>query len=132
MPYLAIVTALALLEYMWISIEVGRARAKYGIKAPATSGDPIFDRTFRVHQNTLEQLMVFIPSLWLFGTYVSPVWGALIGLVFLAGRFVYFRGYVSDPEKRGAGFGLGFMANIVLLLGGLIGALLVLFSAAAS
>jgi uncharacterized membrane protein YecN with MAPEG domain len=131
MPYLAIVTALALLEYMWISIEVGRARGKYGIKAPATSGDPIFDRTFRVHQNTLEQLIVFIPSLWLFGTYVSPQWGALIGLVFLVGRFVYFRGYVADPEKRGAGFGLGFIANIVLLLGGLIGALLVLFSAAA-
>ena len=129
MPYLAIVTALALLEYMWISIEVGRARGKYGIKAPATSGHPIFDRTFRVHQNSLEQLMVFLPSLWLFGTYVSAPWGALIGLLFLVGRFVYFRGYVADPEKRGPGFGLGFIANIVLLLGGLIGAALVLLSA---
>ena len=63
MPYLAIVTALVLIEYMLISIQVGRARAKYGIKAPATSGHPVFDRTFRVHQNTLEQLVIFIPSL---------------------------------------------------------------------
>ena len=129
MPYLAIVTALVLIEYMLISIQVGRARAKYGIKAPATSGHPVFDRTFRVHQNTLEQLVVFIPSLWLFGTYVSAVWGALIGVVFIVGRALYFQGYVADPEKRGPGFGIGFLANIVLLLGGLIGALLVLLSA---
>jgi len=131
MPYLAIVTALALLEYMGIGILVGRARGKYGIKAPATSGHPVFDRTFRVHQNTLEQLIVFLPSLWLFGTYVSAVWGSLIGLVFIVGRVVYVQGYIADPEKRGAGFGLGFIANIVLLLGGLIGAVLVLVSAAA-
>jgi uncharacterized membrane protein YecN with MAPEG domain len=128
MPYLAIVTALALLEYMGISILVGRARGKYGIKAPATSGHPLFDRTFRVHQNTLEQLIVFVPSLWLFGTYVSAVWGAGIGLIFIVGRVVYVQGYIADPEKRGAGFGLGFLANIVLLLGGLIGALLAVSS----
>ncbi len=129
MPYLAIVTALVLIEYFLISIQVGRARAKYGIKAPATSGHPVFDRTFRVHQNTLEQLVIFIPSLWLFGTYVSAVWGALIGVVFIVGRAIYFQGYVADAEKRGAGFGIGFLANIVLLLGGLIGALLLLLSA---
>ena len=92
MPYLAIVTALALIEYMGISILVGRARGKYGIKAPATSGHPVFERTFRVHQNTLEQLLIFLPSLWLFGTYVSAGWGALIGLVFIVGRAIYFRG----------------------------------------
>jgi uncharacterized membrane protein YecN with MAPEG domain len=130
MPYLAIVTALALLEYMGISILVGRARGKYGIKAPATSGHPLFERTFRVHQNTLEQLIVFIPSLWLFGTYVSAGWGAGIGLLFIVGRIVYVRGYIADPEKRGPGFGLGFLANVVLLVGGLIGAILVLVTAA--
>jgi glutathione S-transferase len=130
MPYLAIVTALALLEYMGIGILVGRARGKYGIKAPATSGNPIFERTFRVHQNTLEQMIVFLPSLWLFGTYVSPRWGALIGLLFIVGRVVYVQGYIADPEKRGPGFLLGFIANAVLLLGGLIGAILSLTSAA--
>ena len=131
MPYLAIVTALALLEYVGISLLVGRARGKYGIKAPATSGDPVFERTFRVHQNTLEQLMIFLPSLWLFGTYVSAGWGALIGLVFIVGRVLYVQGYIADPEKRGMGFGIGFLANIVLLVGGLIGALLVLVTASA-
>ena len=122
MPYLAIVAALALLEYLGISILVGRARGKYGIKAPATSGHPVFDRTFRVHQNTLEQLIVFLPALWLFGTYVSPTWGALLGLFFLVGRVLYVRGYIADPEKRGMGFLIGFVANVLLLLGGLIGA----------
>jgi glutathione S-transferase len=126
MPYLAIVTALALLEYMAIGILVGRARGKYGIKAPATSGHPVFDRTFRVHQNTLEQLMIFLPSLWLFGTYVSAPWGALLGLVFIAGRVMYVQGYIADPEKRGPGFLVGSLAHGVLLLGGLIGAILAL------
>jgi len=123
MPYLAIVTALALIEYLGISLLVGRARGKYGIKAPATSGHPVFDRTFRVHQNTLEQLMIFLPSLWLFGTFVSGPWGALLGLVFVVGRVIYVQGYVADPEKRGTGFMIGALANMVLLLGGLIGAL---------
>ena len=123
MAYLAIVTALALLEYMGIAILVGRARGKYGIKAPATSGHEVFDRTFRVHQNTLEQLMIFLPSLWLFGTYVRPRWGAAIGLAFIVGRVLYVRGYIADPEKRGLGFGIGFVANALLLLGGLAGAI---------
>ena len=124
MDYLAIVTALALLEYMGISILVGRARVKYGIKAPATTGHEVFERTFRVHQNTLEQIVVFLPALWLFGTQVSGGWGALIGMGFIVGRAIYAKGYVADPEKRGPGFLIGFVANAVLLIGGLIGALL--------
>ncbi len=126
MPYLAIVTALALLEYTGIGVMVSLARGKYGIKAPATSGHPIFDRTFRVHQNTLEQLMLFLPSLWLFGTYVSATWGALLGLVFIVGRGLYVRGYIADAEKRGPGFLIGTVAHGVLLLGGLVGAVLAL------
>ncbi len=123
MDYLAIVTALALLEYVGISMLVGRARGKYGIKAPATTGHEVFERTFRVHQNTLEQLVVFLPALWLFGMHVSAGWGALLGLGFIVGRALYVQGYVADPEKRGPGFLIGFVANCVLLVGGLIGAL---------
>lgn len=126
MAYLAIVTALALLEYMGISILVGRARGKYGIKAPATSGHEIFDRTFRVHQNTLEQLIVFLPALWIFGTFVSETWGAGFGLLFIVGRAMYVTGYIADPEKRGMGFLVGFVANVVLTVGGLIGAVMAL------
>ena len=131
MAYLAIVTALALLEYLGIGILVSRARGKYGIKAPATSGHPVFDRTFRVHQNTLEQLVIFLPSLWLFGTYVSAIWGALLGLVFIAGRVIYVQAYIADPDKRGLGFAIGGLAHGVLLLGGLIGAIVVLVTAPA-
>ena len=82
----AIVTMLALLEYMFFAFQVGTSRAKYGVTAPATSGHPEWDRMFRVQQNTLEQLIVFLPALWTFSYFVSPMIGAGIGAVFLVGR----------------------------------------------
>ena len=124
MEPIAIVTAVALLEYFLFGIEVARARARAGIEAPATVGDEIFERHFRVQQNTLEQLVLFLPALWLFGYYVSPLWGAGLGLVFVVGRFLYARGYVSQPSRRGTGFLVGEVAQALLLLGGLIGAVL--------
>lgn len=123
MTSIALVTAFALIEYLWIGFSVGQARTRFGVAAPATTGNEIFERWFRVQQNTLEQLVVFLPSLWLFGSYVNARLGALIGLVFVAGRYLYARGYVEDPEKRGRGFTIGFVATAVLLAGGLIGAL---------
>lgn len=123
MHWIAIVTLLALVEYLVIMGMVGRARMRYDVKAPATTGHEIFERTFRVHQNTLEQLVVFLPALWLFGHYASPRWGAVLGLLFLVGRALYARGYVENPEHRELGFGLGLVATALLLLGGLLGAL---------
>ena len=119
----ALVTSFALIEYLWIAFSVGQARGRYGVAAPATTGNEIFERWFRVQQNTLEQLVVFLPSLWLFGLYVNGRLGALIGLVFVAGRYLYVRGYVEDPEKRGRGFMIGFVATAVLLAGAVIGPL---------
>ena len=121
--YVAVVAALALLEYVLISLRTGQARAKYNVKAPATTGDPIFERHYRVQQNTVEQLVIFLPSLFLFAYYLWPGIAALLGLVFIAGRFLYARGYIADPEKRGTGFITGFIATIILLVGGLLGAL---------
>ena len=80
MAAVAIVVLLALLEYLFFGLRVGAARAKYGVKAPAVTGDPAFERYFRIHQNTLENLVVFIPAIWLFGLYISPIWAAGIGL----------------------------------------------------
>lgn len=123
MQLVAIVTALALVQYFVLGLRVGQARAKFGIEAPAISGHPIFERHFRVHQNTLEQLVLFLPALWLFATYVSAAVAAGLGVVFIVGRFVYARGYVEEPKKRGPGTVLTALATIVLLLGGLVGAL---------
>ena len=122
MEPIAIVTVLALLQLFIFAFQVGKQRAKHGIKAPAISGDADFERMFRVHQNTLEQLVVFIPALWLFGYYVHALIGAGIGLVFIIARFVYRGSYLKDPSTRTAGFGIGALAMMVLLLGGLIGA----------
>lgn len=122
MEWIAIVSVLALIEYMWLGLRVGNARQEYEVVAPATTGHPIFERHYRVQMNTLEQLVVFLPALWLFGRYVSGGIAALIGLVFIAGRAIYAVAYVADPASRSLGFGLTFLANVVLLLGALAGA----------
>jgi len=123
MNFVAVVAALALVEYMVILLQTGRARQTYGINAPATTGDPVFERYYRVQQNTVEQLVIFFPALFLFAHYVSPRVAAGVGLLFIVGRALYARGYVAAPEKRGPGFGLSFGANVILVLGALIGAL---------
>jgi glutathione S-transferase len=117
MPYVAIVTVLALIQFQWFGVLVGRARGKYGIHAPATTGNEIFERHFRVHMNTLEQLVMFLPALWIFSTYVSPIWGAGIGVVWIIGRAVYGVTYVRDPKSRSAGFALTALPMLVMLVG---------------
>ena len=122
MAWVTIVAMLALLEYFFFSIKVGQARGKYGVKAPATTGNEIFERYNRVHQNTMEQLVVFVPAMWLFATYVSANIAALLGLVFVVGRVLYMRGYVQDPSKRSLGFAVSAIPQLILLLGSVIGA----------
>lgn len=122
MEAVAVVIVLALLEYVVFAMLVGRARGKYGVKAPAVSGHEMFDRYFRVHQNTLELLVAAIPAMWLYGTYVSTTWAAVLGLVYIVGRVAYLVGYVAGPAKREIGFALSVMPVIVLLLGALWGA----------
>ena len=122
MEAVAVVIVLALLQYVVFAMLVGRARGKYGVKAPAVSGHEMFDRYFRVHQNTLELLVAAVPAMWLYGTYVSTTWAAVLGLVYVVGRVAYLVGYVADPAKREIGFALSVMPVIVLLLGALWGA----------
>ncbi|MGK0224135.1 MAG: glutathione S-transferase [Limisphaerales bacterium] len=97
------------------------SRSKYGVEAPATTGNAEWERLFRVQQNTLEQLIVFIPVLWIFSYFVSPVYGAAIGCVFLVGRILYSLAYVKEPSTRAVGFVSGFLTTVVLLVGSLIG-----------
>ncbi len=124
MKLVVLVTALALVEYIVFGMLVGRARAQYGVDAPAVTGHPVFERYHRVHQNTLENLVIFLPSLWLFATYVSEPIAALLGAVVLVGRAIYARLYVLEPARRGVGVAIHFSATTILLIGGTIGALL--------
>lgn len=124
MALVSIVIALALLEYVAIILLVGRARVQCKVPAPAVTGHPVFERYIRVQQNTVELLVVFVPSMWMFGLWVSPLWAAGLGLVFIIGRAIYLQSYVADPSKRSIGFGLSFLPLLVLLVGGLAGAVL--------
>jgi uncharacterized MAPEG superfamily protein len=122
MAWVAIVACLALFEYIWLGVRVGAARGRFGVSAPATTGNETFERLYRVQHNTIEQLVIFLPSLYLFGTYVDAKIGAGVGLVFIVGRLVYALAYVANPESRSLGFLLTFLANVTLLVGGMIGA----------
>jgi glutathione S-transferase len=113
----ALVTCLALLLYFLTSVRVARARAAFGIKAPAISGNPDFERIFRVQMNTLEWLPIFLPSLWLFAIYISDWIAAAIGMVWVGGRIAYLIGYSNAANKRGRGFAIQASATIVLWLG---------------
>ncbi|MCP5056960.1 MAG: MAPEG family protein [bacterium] len=115
----ALVSVIALLEYMFFAFKVGLGRDKLGVPAPAVSGNPEWERLFRVQQNTLEQLIIFLPALWIFSLLIGPTLGAVIGIGFLVGRPIYFATYVKDPKSRTVGFLLGFLTNVILLLGSL-------------
>lgn len=116
MEYVTAIAMLALIQYTWFGIEVGLARGRFEVPAPATTGNDRFDRYFRAHQNTSEQLVVFLPAMYGCAFYASEMLAASLGLVFVIGRGLYFRGY-TDPEKsRGLGFGLGMLASLALVL----------------
>lgn len=115
----AIVTLLALLTYFWMGIQVGGARGKSGIAAPAMTGHPLLERAVRVHHNTLEWLPIFLASMWLFAIYWNDRVAAALGLVWIVGRLVYSFGYMADPSKRAAGFMIQALATAILLFGAL-------------
>ena len=120
-----IIIVLALIEYLVLAFNVGRARVKYNIKAPAITGHPIFERHFRVHQNTLEQLIVFIPALVIFAHHANTRLAIILGILFLIARPVYAIGYVKNPEQRAFGAIATGVVNAILLAGGLIALLMV-------
>jgi glutathione S-transferase len=117
--YTALVTCLAILFYFFTSVRVAKARAAFGIKAPAIIGNADFERVFRVQMNTLEWLPIFLPSLWLFAIYISDPVAAAIGLLWIAGRALYMTGYSQAANKRGRGFGIQALATGILWLGAL-------------
>jgi glutathione S-transferase len=117
--FTALVTCLAILFYFFTCIQVSKARVKFGVKVPAVSGNPDFERVFRVQMNTLEWMPIFLPSLWLFAIYISDIGAAALGLVWIAGRILYLVGYSEAAAKRGRGFGIQAGAAIILWVGSL-------------
>ena len=123
MNYVYLVTLLILLEYLFIGYLVSTARTRFKVRAPAVTGHPEFERYFRVQQNTIEQLVVVLPSMWIFGLTFSPLWAALLGLVFVVARGAYGYGYIKTGGGRHHGFMFGMYATVALLVGAIIGTL---------
>lgn len=115
MEYVALVTLLLVLQYFIFTMLCGMARGKSGIQAPAVTGDETLERAYRVQMNTLEQLMMVLPGLWLSAMYFDSLVAALLGLVFFVGRVLYRAGYMKDPAKRGPGFLIGFLGTLGLV-----------------
>ncbi|MGA7537370.1 MAG: MAPEG family protein [Steroidobacteraceae bacterium] len=122
MALVNLIVALALLQFSAFATAVGRARGKYKVAAPATSGNEMFERYFRVQMNTLELLIMFIPGMWMFGFYVNAQAAAGLGAVFIIGRVIYFFSYVKDPKKRSLGYGLSAAPVAALVIGAVVGA----------
>ena len=119
----AIVTVLAVIFVFYTGLEVGRMRGKHKIAAPAVTGNPEFERAYRVQMNTLEQFVLFLPLFWLATIYFQmlPWLPAVFGLVWIIGRWLYMQGYMAAPEKRGRGFMVAGLANLGLLIMSVVG-----------
>ena len=124
--YPSLVTVGALAVYFIITLNVGRARFKYKVPPPATTGDPNFERALRVQQNTLEQMIFFLPLLWLFCFYINPLWGSVVGIFWIIGRILYAWGYYQAAEKRTVGFAIASLSSLILLVGSIVGMILFL------
>lgn len=111
---------IALMQYLWFTVRTGFQRNKYNVKAPATSGHEMWERLHRVQQNTLEQLIIFIPAVIAFAYYTST-WVLIPGGMFLLGRQIYSMMYLKDPATRTLGMSITLLANAILLLGSLYG-----------
>ena len=115
MAFVALVTLLMLLQYVFFMMLVGKQRTAHGIDAPAVTGHEMFERAYRVHMNTLEQMVVAIPAMWVCGLFfLTPVAG-ILGAIFIIGRFIYWRSYMSDPKQRGPGMMIGFVASMAMI-----------------
>jgi glutathione S-transferase len=110
-------TLAALLLYIWTIYNVGRARGKFGIAAPTMEGPVEFQSILRVQSNTLEQLVLQLPAMWLCAVALDDEWAAIAGAVWVVGRILYALGYYKDPKRRGMGFGIAMLATVTLMVG---------------
>lgn len=119
MNYVDLVAVLAIAQLILFGVLVGRARGRYGVKAPAVSGHEMFERAYRVQMNTLELMVAFLPALYIAAKYWPQPYVAAMGSVYLVGRFIYWRSYTVAPARRGLGFALSMIPVMALLIGSL-------------
>ncbi len=121
-PLTTLAILIALLVYFGLGAVVGAARGKFNVPAPQSSGHPEFDKRNRVHMNTLEQLVMFVPA----AMFAAPVLGdavtAMLALLWSVGRLLYARAYYVDPAKRSLGFLLTFLPTIIMIVAAAWGA----------
>ena len=110
LPLTSLATLIVVALMFWTSIIVGKARVKYDIKAPATSGHEMFERAYRVQMNTLESAMLLLPSMWMYASLIGDLGAGVSGAIWVAGRVWYALAYQQDPAKLGPGFGISFLA----------------------
>ncbi|MGV8955991.1 MAG: MAPEG family protein [Cypionkella sp.] len=119
MALVQVLAMLAVVQFLFFGLMVGKARGASGLKAPAVTGDAGFERAYRVQMNTLEMLIAFFPALYVAALYL-PVWiVATLATIYLVGRMIYWRAYVADPATRGIGFALSFLPIVTLTVLGL-------------
>ena len=123
MAYITVIVMLALIQYLYFGVAVGRARGRHGVDAPAVSGDENFERFFRAHQNTLEQLVVFVPAIYAAGFYANELYAVALGVVYLIARVHYFRSYIANPTGRGLGMIGTILASVGLIAAAMVGAM---------
>ncbi len=128
MVYIELIGMLAVLQFFFFSFMTGLARGKSGVKAPAVTGDESFERIYRVQVNTLEMLAAFLPSLFIAGKHWSPMVVSILGLMYLIGRFIYWRAYIANPDKRRFGFMLSMLPTLALIIMAILGAIFSIWS----
>ena len=124
MQWTAWTTLAVLAVYLWVSINAGRARATYNVSAPSMDGPLAFQSAQRVQANTVEQLVLLLPALWLCAVFLGDRWAAAGGALWVVGRVIYALAYYRDPQQRSTGFGINVTAIVALMLGAAAGLLL--------
>jgi len=119
--YTSLATLICAAVYFWTMMTVGKMRGKHEVKAPDCTGPDEFNNAFRVNANTLEQMVLFLPCLWLFAVYVGDMWAGIAGIIWAIGRIIYAKAYIAEPSKRAKGFLVGFATFVVVFIGSLVG-----------
>ncbi len=110
------VTLASMVMYVWVFANVGAARKKFKVAPPCCEGPVEFQSVLRVQANTVEQMVLFYPALWMCAAFFSDMWAAIGGLIWVVGRIIYAVGYYQAPAKRSTGFLISSFGGVALMV----------------